>query len=600
LLRFDFSLPDRQNLLLSGLLLIVVRLIALRIFDLDHGWWHFASVSDAKNILKAVSLGSLLFYALNRFVIGNIGFPRSVYVLEAVLTASLLSGARLLSRIVAESARRDPSNSRRVLLVGAGFAAQMVIRELARRDNGYIAVGCVDDDASKRGIRLQGVPVLGTVNQLGSLLNDRSVDEILIAIPSATGKQMQRILEICQKTRLPFKTVPTLSDIIRGEAKVSEFREVRLEDLLGRDPVQIDLEAVRRHLRGKSVLVTGAAGSIGSELCRQILEYNPQKLVCVDQNETGLFYFQQELSRRNITSQVVYCVADVSDFDRMSRCFSDHQIEYTFHAAAYKHVPIMEENVAEAIRNNVFALEGLLNVSEAAGCKSFLLISSDKAVNPTSVMGSSKRIGELMLAARPKKNMRCVSVRFGNVLGSNGSVVPMFQNQLQQGRALTITHPEISRFFMTTQEAVSLVLEAFAIGQNGDILVLEMGTPIKIVDMARTLIRLSGRSEDSVPIQFTGLREGEKLEEELFSSKEIVTSTVCDKIKRVNGSTPDWLQLCADLAELRATLNVDGAKPIRAKIKEIVPEYCCPSGFSKESPEILDAKELFKSASTQN
>ena len=600
LLRFDFSLPDRQNLLLSGLLLIVVRLISLRIFDLDHGWWHFASVSDAKNILKAVSLGSLLFYALNRFVIGNIGFPRSVYVLEAVLTASLLSGARLLSRIMAESARRDPSNSRRVFLVGAGFAAQMVIRELARRENGYIAVGCVDDDASKRGIRLQGVPVLGTLNQLDSLLNDRSVDEILIAIPSATGKQMQRILELCQKTRLPFKTVPTLSDIIRGEAKVSEFREVRLEDLLGRDPVQVDLEAVRRHLLGKSVLVTGAAGSIGSELCRQILEYNPQRLVCVDQNETGMFYLQQELNRRNITPQVVYCVADVSDVDRMRRCFSDHQIEYTFHAAAYKHVPIMEENVAEAIRNNVFALEDLLDVSEAAGCKSFVLISSDKAVNPTSVMGSSKRIGELMLAARPRKNMRCVSVRFGNVLGSNGSVVPIFKNQLQQGRALTITHPEISRFFMTTQEAVSLVLEAFTIGQNGDILVLEMGTPIKIVDMARTLIRLSGKSEDSVPIQFTGLREGEKLEEELFYSNEIVTPTVCDKIKRVNGSTPDWPQLCADLTELRATLNVNGARPIRAKIKEIVPEYCCPSDLSKESSAILDARELFKSASTQN
>lgn len=576
-LRFDFSFPYRRGLLLSGVLLVAVRLLTLRLFHLDHGWWHFASVNDALNILKAVTTGSLGFYVLNRYARGDLGFPRSVYVLEAILTASLLAGTRLASRVLVESVRRDSSATRRVILVGAGFAAQMVIRELSRPKSGYVAVGCVDDDASKLGVHIIGVPVLGTVDQLRSVLETNSVDEILIAIPSATGKQMQRITEICQRARLPFKTVPTLSDIIRGEAKVSQFREVRLEDLLGRDPVRIDLQAVRRQLSGRNVVVTGAAGSIGSELCRQIIEYGPSTLVCVDQNETGIFYLQGELRRRNSATRLICRVADVSNAESMRRCFSEHSVEYLFHAAAYKHVPIMEENVAEAIRNNVLTLQKLLDIAEEEGCKAFVLISSDKAVNPTNVMGSSKRIGELIMSARPNGNMRCVSVRFGNVLGSSGSVVPILQEQLRLGRALTITHPEIRRYFMTTKEAVSLVLQAFTIGDHGDILVLEMGTPVKIVDMARTLIRLSGRPEDAVEIKFTGLRPGEKLNEELHYRYEKLLPTTFEKIRKISGSKPDWSQLRHQLEELRVSMNVDGAAPILAKIKEIVPEYHDPA-----------------------
>jgi FlaA1/EpsC-like NDP-sugar epimerase len=583
LLRFDFSLPYRRILLTSGLLLVVVRLITLRFFELNHGWWHFASVSDALNILKAVTSGSLVFFIVNRYVLGLTAFPRSIYFLEAILTASLLAGSRLASRVLVESVRRDSSRSKRVMLVGAGFAAQMVIRELARPASGYVAVGCVDDDASKFNMRIHGVPVLGALDDLKTLLTLNPVEEILIAIPSATGKQMKRITEECRKTNLPFKTVPTLSDIIRGEAIVSQIREVRLEDLLGRDPVQIDLEAVCRHLKGSTITVTGASGSIGSELCRQILSYGPAKLVCIDQNETGIFYLQHELRKRRGETELICYVADVGDADRMKRCFSDHKVEYLFHAAAYKHVPLMEENVAEAIRNNVFSLYSLMDTAEEAGCRGFLLISSDKAVNPTSVMGTSKRIGELMLASRPQKEMRCVSVRFGNVLGSSGSVVPVFKEQLRQGGPLQITHPEIRRFFMTTQEAVSLVLQAFTIGRHGDILVLEMGTPVNILDMARTLIRLSGKSEESVPIQFTGLRDGEKLKEELFYAHEKVIPTSCDKIKRTNGTPKDWSGMCRHLDELRASMTVDGAGPIRAKIKEIVPEYSFQASNSKQN-----------------
>lgn len=573
LLRFDFTLPHRQMLLASGVLWVMVQLISLRLFNLHRGWWHFASVSDALNILKAVSLGSVIFFLLNRYVFASVAFPRSVYILEALLAAGLLACARLISRVLAETMRRDSAKSKRVLLVGAGFAAQMVIRELARADSGYAAVGCVDDDASKLGIRIYGVPVLGSIDQLPAVVARHPVDEILIAIPSATNSQMQRIAALCQRTGLKFKTVPALRDIIRGEASVGQFREVSLEDLLGRDPVKIDLEAVRRHLEGHVILVTGAAGSIGSELCRQILEYDPAKLVCLDQSETGIFTLEQELSKRTAADRIVFCVADVGDSDRMRRCLSEHHVEFIFHAAAYKHVPVMEANVAEAIKNNVFALASLLDVAEEQRCRGFLLISSDKAVNPTSVMGTSKRIGELMLASRPQNGMRCVAVRFGNVLGSSGSVVPILQEQLRRNQPLTITHAEIRRFFMTTHEAVSLVLQAFTIGNHGDILVLEMGTPVSILEMARTLIRLSGKSEGTVPIQFTGLRPGEKLEEELFYPGEAVVPTPCEKIKSTRSTYSSWPQLQRQLLELRASLTVDGAAPIRAKLKEIVPQY---------------------------
>ncbi|MFZ1131631.1 MAG: nucleoside-diphosphate sugar epimerase/dehydratase [Terriglobales bacterium] len=600
LLRFDFTLPQRRMLLYSLPVLVLIRLAAMNYFGLLRGWWKYVGIRDGIDILQAVGTGSVVFFLAMRYGLRAYAFPRSIYLLEPLLTAGLLGGVRILSRLLAESVRDNLSTCKRVMLIGAGAAAQAILREIHRPGSGYVAVGCLDDDGSKLDIRIDRVRVLGSVDQLPNLLRSTPADEVLIAIPSATGAQMCRFVEICTRAKISFHTVPALKDIIRGEVKVAQLREVSLEDLLGRDPVQIDLEAVSRHLGDKSVMVTGAAGSIGSELCRQILLHGPRKLVCVDQNETGMFYLQQELRRRTLDAQLVCCVADVGDAEGMRACFSHHRIDHTFHAAAYKHVPVMEENVAEAIRNNVFALESLLNVAEGQGCQSFVLISSDKAVNPTSVMGSSKRIGELMLAGRPKKNMRCVSVRFGNVLGSSGSVVPILQRQLDEGGPLTITHPEICRFFMTAQEAVSLVLEAFTIGCDGDILVLEMGKPIKIVDLARTLIRLSGKPADAVDIEFTGLRAGEKLEEELHYHHETILPTSLDKVKRINGATPDWRELCGHLRELRATLHLDGARPIRAKIQEMVPEYRCPSDLALDAPLPRDRDELFKSACAQD
>ena len=491
----------------------------------------------------------------------------------------------MFSRILAESVRADHFTCKRVLLIGAGAGAQTILHELRRTGSGFVAVGCLDDDPSKVGIRVHDVPVLGTVDRLPEVLSSNPADEILIAVPSATGPQMQRFVQICTRANVPFRTLPALRDIIAGEVTVSQLREVSLEDLLGRQPVLLDLDSVRREIAGRCLLVTGAAGSIGSELCHQILDYGPQHLICLDQSESGLFFLRLDLeARQNGASRVTFCVADVNDRDHLSRLLGKWKPQIIFHAAAYKHVPLMEENVQEAVKNNVLALAGLLKLAERAGCLSFILISSDKAVNPSNIMGATKRIGELIVSSRPFSQMRCVSVRFGNVLGSSGSVVPVLKQQLGSHQPLTVTHPDVKRFFMITREAVALVLQAFTLGSHGDILVLDMGEPVRIVDLARNLARLSGKPEKDVQIRFTGLREGEKLEEELFYAHEQVIDTDCPKIKRTSGCGRNWLELQRKLEELRLSLSVDGAAPVRAKVREIVPEYCFaePSGIWKD------------------
>jgi FlaA1/EpsC-like NDP-sugar epimerase len=587
LLRFDFSLPYRGLLFSAAPLLILIRLAAIGRFDLFHGWWRYTGVTDALDIVKAIAVGSVVFLFVMRFLLGVVSFPRTIYILEAVLSIGLLGGVRLLSRVITESVSAVVASRRKVMLIGAGSAAQIIIREIHRWKNSHEVVGCVDDDESKVGIRLQGVPVLGTVEQLPGLLAAQPVDEILIAVPSATSKQMQRFVGICEQCGTRFKTLPALRDIITGEASIREFRDVHLEDLLGRDPVEIDLRAVRKLIDGRVVLVTGAAGSIGSELCRQVLEYKPRMLVCLDQSETGIFYLEQELSKSKALGQTIYCVADISDSERVRSIFAECKPDAVFHAAAYKHVPVMERNVQEAVKNNVFALLNLLQVAEENHCGSFILISSDKAVNPTSVMGATKRIGELIIGQRPTNGMRCVSVRFGNVLGSNGSVVPVFQEQLRRNQPLSITHPEIKRFFMTAREAVSLVLQAFAIGNCGDTLVLDMGEPVRILDLAHTLIRISGKSEREVGISFTGLREGEKLKEEIFYSTEEVHRTSFEKIKRICSPLTGWMQLQRELEELKICTSIATAEGVREKIKEIVPEYCYEAKENSATPQTI-------------
>lgn len=600
MLRFDFTLRYRQLFLLAVPILILCRLATMALFGLLRGWWRYAGVRDGIGILKAVLAGSGLFWLVMRYGLRVTSFPRSIYVLEPILTVSFLVGVRLLSRALAESVRTDTRSSKRVMVIGAGCGAQMIIREISQPGSGYSVVGCLDDDRSKRGIRIHGIPVLGPVEELSRLTQEDPVEEVLIAVPSATGAQMRRLVEICDRANVKFRTVPALKDVIAGQVSISQVREVRPTDLLGREPIRIDLESVRNLIAGRTVLVTGAAGSIGSELSRQILDFDPAHLVCVDQNETGLFHLQLDLSIHRNGSQLVICVADVGDAERMRALFGEHKPQVVFHAAAYKHVPLMETNVQEAVKNNVFALLSLLDLAADADCESFILISSDKAVNPTNIMGATKRVCELIVASRPANGMRAVSVRFGNVLGSQGSVVPVLLDQLRNNRELTITHPEIRRFFMLTHEAVALVLQAFALGNHGDILVLDMGEPIRILDLAYSVIRLSGKSKDLVKIRFTGLRPGEKFEEELFYPAEEVCSTSCEKIKRIRGTPHRWVDLQRDIQELRSSLRIDGADPIRRKLKEIIPEYSSPQVRDAERPEAHHAFCALRKSAGQN
>ena len=533
-----------------------------------------SGISDVLDILKAMATGSFAFLLLLRYGLGVRAFPLSVYALEALLSFTFLSGIRVFSRMLVETVRRD-SASKRLLLVGAGRAAQMIIRETQELESGYRVIGCVDDNPLKAGLRVLGVPVFGPVADLVEIVAQQRIDEVLIAIPSATQAEMRRLVALCKKSIAPFRTVPALAELIAGRVTLQQVREVSLTDLLGRIPVDLDLEAVREHIRDRVVMVTGAAGSIGSELCRQIGTCHPKLLVCLDRNETGIFHLQHQLNQgepeERKDERKIFCVADFCNPERMRKIFLAHGVEIVFHAAAYKHVPVMEANVEEAVGNNVFGLLALLNLAENSNCSTFVMISSDKAVNPTNVMGCTKRVGELILAAWPGDRLRCVSVRFGNVLGSNGSVIPLFQEQIRQNQPITITHPEITRFFMTISEAVSLVLQAFAVGRNRDILVLDMGEPVRITELAKTLARLSGKTRQE--FKLIGLRPGEKLFEELFYADERVFPSPCQKIACTESVKLGWPALKHALDELYVAVSLGERDSILAHLQRIVPQF---------------------------
>jgi FlaA1/EpsC-like NDP-sugar epimerase len=592
LLRFDFTLPNPQVLLAAMPILMLLRVLGMARFDLFHVYWQHTGISDVLDVLKAVVLGSVGFLAVERGILGETRFPLSVYCIELMLTVCMLLGVRVFARAVLQNAvsSSDRDNRKTVVVIGAGCAASMLLRELPRST--YLPVALVDDDPAKAGVRLHGVPVAGTVKDLPHVVRAYRPDELMIAIPSASGEQMQRIIDICDQTQLRFRTIPSLGDLINGTVTVDQLRDVKFEDLLGRDPVRLDVDSVRRRIAGRVVMVTGAAGSIGSELCHQLLNYKPLKLVCLDQAETPLFNLQN--AQAGSACDIVYCVADITDAKRLRDVIQEYNVQVVLHAAAYKHVPLMEVNLSEALKNNVFGLLALMEVADQSGCEDFLLISSDKAVNPTSFMGCTKRIGELMVAARPSR-MRCLSVRFGNVLGSQGSVIPLFQEQIKLKRTITVTHPEITRYFMTIPEAVSLVLQAFSIGEKRDVLVLDMGKPVRILDMAKTLIRLSGLHQDEVKISFTGLRPGEKLFEDLFYAFERRLNTRAQKVFRTQGQTTSWPDLLQLLGELRAESATGIPDRIRAKVKEIVPEYLWTLGEGDVdvSAPLLNEPQLF-------
>jgi len=573
LLRFDFRLTFPGLMLACLPLLVLSRLGALVIFKLVHGYWNHSGVTDVVDIIKAVILGTVAFIVSVRVVIGANAFPFSIYLIEAMTTAAALAGVRLsaLAFRNTRSGRQRWDRTYRVIVVGAGEAAGSLIRQL--RHSEFVPVACVDDDVFKHGAKIHGVPVVNTIDRLSVVVSAYDAQEIFIAIPSATGPQMQRISKSCGQTGLRYRSVPKLEDLLLGRVPVSQLREVNIEDLLGRDSVRLDDEVVREQIVGKVILVTGAAGSIGSELCRQILRHSPARLIALDQSETPMFYLQLQLTKEAGGDRVAYTVADVANTSRMRRILAEGAVDTIFHAAAYKHVPLLELNIRAALNNNVLALAPLLDAAEECGCETFVLISSDKAVQPTSFMGATKRLGELILAARPKKQMRCVSVRFGNVLGSQGSVIPVFKEQIEKEGRITITHPEITRFFMTIPEAVSLVLQAFTLGEHGDILVLDMGNPVRILDLAHSLIRQCGKSPSEIKIEFIGLRPGEKMYEDLFYPSERKFGTTNRKVKRTRSETIAWPALWAHLEDLISLTNSGTEISIRAKMKEIIPEY---------------------------
>ena len=575
LLRFDFSFPYSHLILTAAPILVACRWACLSGYQLTHNYWRFTGIGDLMDLVKAIVVGSLLFFVVTRLLTYGRDFPNSlplsIYVIEAILSLLFLSSLRAGAALfLQERTARRSGERTETLIIGAGQAGALLLK--AMRTTKYEAVGLLDDSPDLQDVRVCGVPVLGSIDRLPVVVKQYGAKEVLIAIPSASGSQLLRIAEHCVRAGVPYRAVPNLSDLIDGKVEITELRELNLEDLLGREPVKFESEGIRKHLAGRIVMVTGAAGSIGSELCKQIAHYAPRKLICVDQSETPLFNLEQVL-KAEADIPIVCSVTDVGDKRRMRDLLLFHEVKVVFHAAAYKHVPMVEANAYEGVRNNVFALLDLFEVAEECACEDFLLISSDKAVNPSSLMGCTKRLGEMVVASRQKRSMRCVSVRFGNVLGSQGSVIHMFHAQIREGRPITVTHPQMSRYFMTIPEAVSLTLQAFTIGDHGNILVLEMGEPIRIVDLAKTLIRISGKNEREVPIVFTGLRPGEKLHESLFYDSEKRMQTSVQKVMRAQSLQMNWFHLQRGLRDLEVAMSSHDDHRIRCVVKELIPEY---------------------------
>lgn len=589
LLRLDFH-PDASYQLLfvrTLPLVVAVELLLFHTFGLLRGWWRYSGMCDALDICEASFTGAVVLYLLFEFVLRVDGYPRSVLGINLLLTVLFAGGTRFAVRAYTESARSSAAQLN-TLIVGAGRAGSTIAHELKRNSELRLKpVGFVDDNPSKHGIRIQGLRVLGSSECMSELIHRMSIRCVLIAIPSATGRQVEQIIAKCRECKVNFKILPPLSrHISGGRSSLADLRNARLEDLLGRQPVQIDLTSIRKQLEGKVLLITGAGGSIGSELSRQVCGFAPREVILVDRSENCLFQLGLDLSTNLPQQHFVPVIADIQDVSAMREIFALHRPDVVFHAAAYKHVPLMEQSCFQAVTNNIFGTYNVALVARQFGCKTFLMISSDKAVNPTNVMGVTKRIAELVILGLQREHMRYVAVRFGNVLGSNGSVVPIFQQQIAAGGPVTVTHPEARRFFMTIPEAVQLVLQASCMGVASDIFVLEMGQQIRIVDLARNLIRLSGQEPDQdIPIIYTGLRPGEKLFEELMLDGEGVKPTSHPKIRVLDGGPVSFEQVQLWLDELSALVEAKNIHGLVQTFQRIVPEY-------KPSDEVLALCEV--------
>src|SRR5436190_14561012 len=585
------GIPERYRTMLAGSVAFVAvgTSLVYEILGLHRDWWRFFRLPELWPLVRAAALASTLVVAV--FALAKpyaYGLPRSVIVFDFILTVVLTAGARLLVRMWAErpsrAARRRGKRS--VLVVGAGSGGQMVVRELQLNPNlGSRALGFLDDDPRKRGMHTLGVKVLGSTDEIGTVLDRKSPDEVVIAIPSAPGVLRAKVVTACRDRDIPVRTLPTVFELLRGGVQLTrQLREVRVEDVLGRDPVVMELDRVGAYLEDKIVLVTGAGGSIGSELCRQIARVRPRLLILLDHAEDNLFEIDREMTEKWHFTRVEAVLADCKEGDRMLEVMQRFKPDVVFHAAAYKHVPLMEANPLEAIRNNAIATRVTAETASVAGTGRFVLVSTDKAVNPRTVMGASKALAEWIVDAAGHRHPRTrfVTVRFGNVLASSGSVVPIFRAQIERGGPVTVTHPEMARYFMTIHEAVQLVIQAGDLGAGaGDVFVLEMGEPVRILDLARNMIALAGYEPDAdIAIEFIGPRPGEKLREELFNSDERAQPTSADRIVRAVRTRPldpDWVVRSVDRLEAFVTSGDEAG--LAERVVELVEERLAESAL---------------------
>ena len=588
-LRFNFNIPNEfivtiwQNL--AWVLPLQVGMFFA--FGLYQGIWRFASIPDLKRLLKAVAVSVLMASAVYLMLKPFGVIPRSVLILDPILLILLMGGSRFAYRAWKEHHLYGLTrqSGKPVLVLGAGEAAIALVKDLARSEDWQV-VGLLDDDITIRGRQLLGIKVLGGMSDLPTLSSDFEVKHVIVAMPSAHNKARRKAVEIANACGLTVLTVPAFDDLMSGKVSVSQIRKVEVEDLLGREPVQLDTQGLQHLIKNRTVMVSGAGGSIGSELCRQIIKYQPSQLLCLDISEYALYQIEQVLSDQDLIQkiEIFYITADVKNTKRIKMLLQQYQPSIVFHAAAYKHVPLMENmNVAEALSNNVVGTYTIAYACKELGVDKFVLISTDKAVNPTNVMGASKRLAEMVCQGLQEADgTKFVIVRFGNVLGSSGSVIPKFREQIAKGGPVTVTHPEITRYFMSIPEAAQLVMQAGVMGTGAEIFVLDMGEAVKIANLAQDMIRLSGLHEDEIKIVYTGLRPGEKLYEELLAGDEHTLPTPHEKLRIAIARTADIIWVKKLLKWIEAMQSAD-EQTIKEELKMWVEEYKIDTSTMKNS-----------------
>jgi FlaA1/EpsC-like NDP-sugar epimerase len=605
-LRFDFSIPlEHREIFFRGLWFVIfIKPMVFLVSGLYRNLWSYASLQDAVEIFKVITVSSVMSVFSVMYMRSFEAFPRSIFVMDWCFLVFAVAASRLVWRFyrekyfVLDQFGIRNGKGRRTLIIGAGEAGSLLLKEIRKqRGTEYRVIGFVDDSIEKQGMRLHRIPVLGTIDHLKALVRKYKIEEIIVAIPSAQGKMLKRIVASCEKAKIQVKTLPGISDIIDGKVAVSQIKDVDIEDLLGRDQVALDQLAINQYLTGKRVLVTGAAGSIGSEICRQVAKFKPAKIIMFDNAETPLFYVEKELASLFPEIPIVPVIADIRNRTRIEMVFDEFIPEVVFHAAAYKHVPMMEYNPVEAVTNNIVGTRKLADAAHRFGVESFVMISTDKAVNPTNVMGASKRAAEIYVQSLAMRSTtRFNTVRFGNVLGSNGSVIPIFKEQIAKGGPVTVTDREVIRYFMTIPEASQLVLQAGCLGNGGEIFVLDMGEPVRIVDLAEELIRLSGLTPyEDIDIVFTGLRPGEKLFEELLVDGEGIKPTVHHKIKIAGAVPADYQLVSQTLDELHEHACSSDVAAVIRNLRQLIPEFepkysfkgIAPLSFQRVRPDLF-------------